>query len=535
MSRGTMASFAVMATADIWSIGLMIAVTLRISGLPRVWHCRKGNRHLQELAAHEKYGSVVRIGPDSLSFSTLSALKTIHAKGAPVFKGDEFYGLLDGGPEGGRSVQMERAPDAHAARRRVLDRAMPARDEAFRTINGLAGVFTDVIREQEGSTDTDRGKRVLEVDINQVASWYGFDLITALAFGQSLDLLRSDEYRWLPRCLQDASVFLYWAGFFRYALDLWRRFLGSKWPARLGMHTAVEAQRYADLADSQVYRRLDRLAREDEEKVTGITDAAAGTTDDSKDDEVGTRKKAIKRNDIFGHLLRANLYSRIDLRADSSLLIAAGSDAVRFTITATLFHWTTQSPPTSLARATAEVRTTSGLTPSTLTDAAVLGSPLRYLRACVDEAMRLNPPKPSSIPREVAPSSGMVIDGVVAPPGATVGVCAYALHRDGDIYEPDPHFFRPERWLARPLDTRMVAAFCPFLKGPRACPGKTVAYLAVQLALFHLLYAFDVEAADEEAAEGSGGKVQGGRNDFAFNDWVIGYAQGLNIRFKPRM
>ncbi|KAK8064188.1 hypothetical protein PG996_008840 [Apiospora saccharicola] len=502
-----MASFAVMATADIWSIGLMIAVTLRISGLPRVWHCRKGNRHLQELAAHEKYAP-----------SRPSRRSTPRAP--PVFKGDEFYGLLDGGPEGGRSVQMERAPDAHAARRRVLDRAMPARDEAFRTINGLAGVFTDVIREQEGSTDTDRGKRVLEVDINQVASWYGFDLITALAFGQSLDLLRSDEYRWLPRCLQDASVFLYWAGFFRYALDLWRRFLGSKWPARLGMHTAVEAQRYADLADSQVYRRLDRLAREDEEKVTGITDAAAGTTDDSKDDEVGTRKKAIKRNDIFGHLLRANLYSRIDLRADSSLLIAAGSDAVRFTITATLFHWTTQSPPTSLARATAEVRTTSGLTPSTLTDAAVLGSPLRYLRACVDEAMRLNPPKPSSIPREVAPSSGMVIDGVVAPRAPPW---------------PDPHFFRPERWLARPLDTRMVAAFCPFLKGPRACPGKTVAYLAVQLALFHLLYAFDVEAADEEAAEGSGGKVQGGRNDFAFNDWVIGYAQGLNIRFKPRM
>lgn len=28
----------------------------RVSGLPRVWQCRKGNRHLQELAAHEKYG-----------------------------------------------------------------------------------------------------------------------------------------------------------------------------------------------------------------------------------------------------------------------------------------------------------------------------------------------------------------------------------------------------------------------------------------------------------------------------------------------
>ncbi|KAK8012894.1 cytochrome P450 monooxygenase [Apiospora marii] len=531
MSQGTMASFAAMAAADVWSIALMIAVAL-------------------------------------LSFSTLSALRTIHAKGAPVFKGDEFYGLLDGGPEGGRSVQMERAPDAHAARRRVLDRAMPARDEAFQTIHALAGLLVDVIREEgrpcttTTTTTTDNNNKgagagagggggTIEVDINQLASWYGFDLITTLAFGQSLDLLRRADYRWLPRCLQDASVFLYWAGFFRYALGLWRRFLGSRWPARLRMRTAVEAQRYADLADRQVDRRLDRLAREEDEEKAAVT--TEGNNDE--DGEAGKRKKDKKNGDIFGHLLRANLYSRIDLRADSSLLIAAGSDAVRFTIAATLFHWTTQSPtPTSLARATAEVRTTSGLHPTTVTDpAAVLGPSLRYLRACVDEAMRLNPPKPSSIPREVAasPTTGpMVIDGVPVPAGATVGVCAYALHRDPDIYGPDPHAFRPERWLARPLDTRMVAAFCPFLKGPRACPGKTVAYLAVQLALFHLLYAFDIEAAAAaadnnrtegeeevaaaEAASGDGdGDGQGRRNDFAFRDWVIGYAQGLNIRLTP--
>ncbi|KAK8032609.1 hypothetical protein PG990_002343 [Apiospora arundinis] len=588
-----MASLVVTAGANVWTIGLTIIAALttslillavyricpglhplarvpgpflqRVSGLPRVWHCQKGNRHLQELAAHEKYGSVVRIGPDSLSFSTLSALKTIHAKGAPVFKGDEFYGLLDGGPEGGRSLQMERQSDDHAARRRVLDRAMPARDEAFRAINALAGELVDVIIRGHGSNvspimasekkATTTG-RIVEVDINQVASWYGFDVITTLSFGRSLDLLRSAEYRWLPRCLQDASVFLYAAGFFRYGLGAWRWLLGSEWPARLRWHTAVEAQRYADLADSQVYRRADRLAQEDEEKATTTT-AAVG--EDGEDDETvdpkekeKKKKPAIKKSDIFGQLLRANLYSRIDLRADSSLLIAAGSDAVRFTVASTLFHWTTQRPScTSLARATAEVRE-SGLTPSTITDAAVLGtSSLRYMRACVDEAMRLSPPKPSSIPREVSatatPTSPMVVDGVAVPAGATVGVCTYALHRDPDIYGPDPHVFRPERWLARPLDTRMLAAFCPFLKGPRACPGKTVAYLAVQLALFHLLYAFDVVEAEEGTAAsntreeeeedlggGGGGAGKNKRNDFFFHDWVIGYAQGPHIRLKQR-
>ena len=275
-----------------------------------------------------------------LSFSTLSALKTIHTRGAPVFKGDEFYGLLDGGPEGGRSVQMERESDAHAARRRVLDRAMPARDEAFRAINALAGSMMDVIRSTSTTSTEDtttktrtKAPTTVVVDINQVASWYGFDVITTLTFGRSLDLLRSAEYRWLPRCLQDASVFLYWTGFFRYGLDFWRWLLGSAWPARLRWHTAVEAQRYADLADDQVRRRADRLAAQEHEDVD---------VDEEKATETVAAKKG-RSGDIFGQLLRANLYSRIDLRADSSLLIAAGSDAVRFTTAATLFHWTSSA------------------------------------------------------------------------------------------------------------------------------------------------------------------------------------------------
>ncbi|KAK8099919.1 Cytochrome P450 monooxygenase [Apiospora kogelbergensis] len=490
-----MLSWTAMASADLWSIGWRI-----IAAFPE---CRAP--FFNVFPGCREYGSVgkeIAISKNSrhmrnmLSFSTLSALKTIHAKGAPVFKGDEFYGLLDGGPEGGTSLQMERESDAHAARRRVLDRAMPARDDAFRAINALAGDLADVVKLHLDRNDG-------EVDINRVASWYGFDVITTLAFGQSLDLLQSPDYRWLPRCLQDASVFLYWAGFFRYGLAGWRWLLGSRWPARLGWHTAVEAQRYAGLADDQVHRRAERLAREDEEKATAA--AAAPETEEEETERRGPadqprRNKPRGSDDIFGQLLRANLYSRIDLRADSSLLIAAGSDAVRFTIAATLHQWTTpqRSSSASLARATAEVRA-SGLTPATVTDAAVLGAPLRYVRACVDEAMRLSPPKPSSIPREVSGASGgawsMVVDGVAVPPGATVGVCTYALHRDPDIYAPDPHVFRPERWLARPLDARMLAAFCPFLKGPRACPGKTVAYMAVQVALFHLLYAFDVEGA----------------------------------------
>ncbi|KAK9783893.1 putative Cytochrome P450 [Seiridium cardinale] len=467
----------------------------RISGLPRIWQCRNGNRHICEIEAHRKYGSVVRIGPDSLSFSTLSALQTIHAKSANVFKGDEFYGLLDGGAEGGQSIQMTQDSEAHAARRRVLDRMMPSRERAFHIINDLAQQF------QTTTWELASGNGGL-VDINKVASWYGFDVISTIAFGRSMRMLHSDEFRWLPKCLQDASVFLYWGGFAR-SLQLFRRLLGSSWPSRLRMRYVLQAQRYQDLAERQVSVRASRM---DGEKATGS-----------------------EPDDIFGKLIKADLYSDIDLRADSSLLIAAGSDAVRFTIVATLYYWGRHAD--IYANVTREIRSIVA-DPEHITDATL--SSLKYLRACIDETMRITPPKPSSVPREVN-TGAIVVDGITIPAGMTVGTSTYALHRNPDIY-PSPDKYRPERWLERPVDPRMLAAFNPFLKGPRACPGKMVAYLAMQAALFHLVYKYDILVKDA----GNGGPMvspgdNGSRGDeFPFHDWVIGYADGSTIELRAR-
>lgn len=43
-----------------------------------------------------------------------------------------------------------------------------------------------------------------------------------------------------------------------------------------------------------------------------------------------------------------------------------------------------------------------------------------YLKACIDEAMRLAPPVPGLLPREVTAPEGIVVDGVILPQG----VCA---------------------------------------------------------------------------------------------------------------
>ena len=307
--------------------------------------------------------------------------------------------------------------------------------------------------------------------------------------------MKNAEYRWVPGCLRSTSIFLYWAGY-APCVRFWRWFLGSSLPSLLRMQTAVDAQAYNNFAEEMLASRAKRLLVEN--------------------------STSLENSDIFKHLLSAKLYDEHELRADSSLLIAAGSDAVRLTIAATVFYWLKN--PAVFEKAVKEIR--SCVTSAEQINDSALGS-LHYLRACVDETLRLCPPKASSLPREVM-EGGIVIDGINVPEGMTVGTSIYALHHDPDIYS-DPFAYNPSRWLQQPQDRRMRAAFCPFLKGPRMCPGQTVAYFAIQLALFHLVYRYDVKATVRKVTGGGHENLPEGtkrEDEYQFNDWILGFAEG---------
>lgn len=115
---------------------------------------------------------------------------------------------------------------------------------------------------------------------------------------------------------------------------------------------------------------------------------------------------------------------------------------------------------------------------------------LPYTSACIREGHRLQSPVANTFPRVVPPASapggagGRVVDGVHVPAGADVMSVAYVVHRDPELYGPDPEAFRPERWLvgegdeeARERVARMEGANFAFGMGPRICLGKELALL----------------------------------------------------------
>jgi cytochrome P450 len=115
---------------------------------------------------------------------------------------------------------------------------------------------------------------------------------------------------------------------------------------------------------------------------------------------------------------------------------------------------------------------------------------LPYLRACLDESMRLSPPLASGLSRKTPPE-GMTIDGHWISGNTTVAVPAYTAHRNPKMF-PDAEKFRPERWLEDGAKEAQ-ASFIPFSQGARGCIGRNITYIEQSMLMATLVRRYDFE------------------------------------------
>lgn len=171
----------------------------------------------------------------------------------------------------------------------------------------------------------------------------------------------------------------------------------------------------------------------------------------------------------------------------------------------------------------------------------------RYLRACIDEALRLSPPVGQSLFRE-AGTGGAFVDGHYIPRGSLAGTGIYSLHHNPK-YFPRPFSFLPERWLAdgSGMDGDMApeqlnlakSAYIPFSTGSRSCIAKALAYNMMLVTIATLIWKFDFKLADGPEGElGSGnpfselGRTNPG--EFQLYSHITSFKRGPVVRFRPR-
>jgi cytochrome P450 len=120
------------------------------------------------------------------------------------------------------------------------------------------------------------------------------------------------------------------------------------------------------------------------------------------------------------------------------------------------------------------------------------GSDPAYLKAVIDESLRLRPVVPLAGRRLAAP---LAVDGISLPEGTDVTPAIWLAHTRADVY-PDPFAFRPERWLAG--DAPPGYAWVPFGGGVRRCLGAAFAEMEMRVALSTMLSQVRVRAATRE-------------------------------------
>lgn len=169
------------------------------------------------------------------------------------------------------------------------------------------------------------------------------------------------------------------------------------------------------------------------------------------------------------------------------MIVNGGVDSAATSLACTLYYLIKN--PETLAKLREELD--SALSPADSVAPWSKARNLHYLRACVDESMRLSPPVATDLVRRTPPE-GTTIDGQRVPGDTAVSISAYTAHRDPMVF-PDPEAFRPERWLAKGDDRlkTMLTRFIPFSAGSRSCIGRNVTSLEQQIFLATLVYRYE--------------------------------------------
>lgn len=250
------------------------------------------------------------------------------------------------------------------------------------------------------------------------------------------------------------------------------------------------------------------------------------------------------QNDLFSFVVDAkdpetgNGFSESELWAESRFLLIAGADTSSTALTGIFFYLSEY--PEAYEKLTAEIRS-SFSSPDEIRSGPQL-SACSYLRACIDESMRMSPPISSTLWREVC-DNGAYIDSHFLPPGADIGVSPYAFHHNEALFH-NSYVFEPERWIVsedNPTEKVEQAreAFSVFSVGSRACAGRTMAYTEISDTLARTIWHMDFKRASGELGTVGGGHAKAGDGkhrvrEFQLEDHITCCHNGPFLQFRSR-
>ncbi|KPM46230.1 hypothetical protein AK830_g341 [Neonectria ditissima] len=381
------------------------------------WHELNANRTMYIHHLHQKYGPVVRVSPNEVSFTSVAALKEIYGSGGSGYDKTEFYNLFQA--YGRRTMFSTLNKADHAKRKRMIgDRY--ANSNVMRTvpIAGIQERSKRFVRRCAQSPDS-------TTDVFMALHSYACDCVTHQLFHPygSNCLEKQEDEDMMHQVAADDSL-----------------------QNRLVYH-------YSPVLHRLLSRMLFFFAKPRQTPLADKFVLDAAKEDQAADFTVLNRLK--EKNSVL---------DTVDMAAECLDHMAAGIDTTGDVLCFLMWEL---SQPRSLKyqrRLQEEVKAKRDLP----------FDDLPFLDAVLNEGLRCFPAIPMSLPRYV-PQGGRAIDGFSLPEKTVVSCQAFSLHRINDDVFPDPDNFYPDRWLEAEGDAERRRLQFAFSSGGRGCVGKHLA------------------------------------------------------------
>ncbi|KAI9739221.1 MAG: hypothetical protein M1834_007434 [Cirrosporium novae-zelandiae] len=434
----------------------------------------KGFRSKRLYELHSKGMPVIRTGPNSLSYGDVRAIKAsntvlheadIYGHSTKCTKDDAY--IITSGSHFHLADVVNKTD--HARKRKVLSSAY-----ALKNLEEWEHKVTDKTQRLVNQFDKicRQSKSTPIVDYRSWTNFFSLDAIADIGLSERLGFLdRGDD-----KCLAEHRNGKTWEVNFRECLYANSRAQSGimwsyNWYKLLVKMTNVL---------SPWYRRLWKL----NEGWDGIVLRRAS-------ERFRRYQKGENLDDFFRSLMEdkkgnINNLEWGEIVAEVSIMMNAGSTTTAIAMANVFFQ--IHKHPEILHKLRSEID--SVLDPAETIAPYEKVRYLPYLRACLDESMRLYPPTSHGLPRSTPPE-GTSILGEWIPGNTTVSMSAFVAHRDTTVF-PDPETYNPDRWLGD-AGKELQPYFIAFSAGARGCIGRNISYLEQTIVLATMLHRYECE------------------------------------------
>ncbi|KAI3318433.1 cytochrome P450 [Xylariaceae sp. AK1471] len=423
-----------------------------------------GRMHLRLAEEQEKYGPIMRIGPNELLVFDPQILWHINNVRSSYGRGD-WYASIQFDPYG-HSVLSE--PDTAKHDKRKAKLAAGYAGKGAVNLEAKVDSQLEVLVNLLKTKYLAKGKPHV-VDFSRLVRFFQVDVVTLAGSGEPWGDLATETDQFDFISIADTYVpFLH--SFMM--IPLLRDFFASKFFLQLAgpKHTDKNGMgKFLGIVKNSVAKRFD------------------GSGHDKHTEE-----------DMLDEWIKHGL-TRRECELELAVQLPAGSETSTTAIRGIMLHLL--SSPSAYQKLQDEITTgiQEGRISSPITNEEAKQLP--YLQAIIHEGLRMVPPAITGFPKKV-PAGGDTLCGRFIPEGTDIFVNLWSMLRNKEVFGQDADVFRPERFLECDADRRtelIKSVDLAFGHGRWQCPGKTLAWLELNKIFVEILRTCDLQIVNPQS------------------------------------